>query len=592
MERLMANTRRRIPMSEMASMLRMVLGDERRFYALAIIYGLGISLLSLATPISVQMLINTVANTGLMSPLIMLSVTLFFLLLISGLLNALRIHLMEIFGRRFYARMVSEITLRAIYAQNPFFADNGRTSLFNRYFDIVIVQKTMPYLLIGGFTLILQAAVGFVLVSLYHPMFLAFNLITLTLIWLVWQIWGLKAINAGIDLSHEKHAAAAWLQGLAASNGFYKSADHVANALQAADRMTAAYVDQHRQHFRQHFSQTISYLVIYALASATLLGLGGWLVIQAQLSLGQLVAAELVLSAVFFGVSQLSAYLIYFYDLCASTEELSLVLAIGQEDPTPGEAVPCTNADLVFRSVGGDARGEAASLNFEVPCGSRIMACAENHGVQRLITNLLKRHEKPSGGYISLGGGDILDMDVYALRQEVMIIDRPTILEGTIRDYLRLNADEFNAEKALTALKVVGLERTVARLEKGLDTPIATTGWPLSTPETMQLKLAAALLASPHILILNQLYDQVPEACFAGVLGWLREKTDISLIYFTNRENDLGFDQFLYAENNAQTMTSDFGVFHSMLRARSAHQPSLTDQTNQQRTLPLLTSAS
>ncbi|MEO1149456.1 MAG: ABC transporter ATP-binding protein [Pseudomonadota bacterium] len=588
----MAKTRKRISMSEMTAMLRMVLGDERRFYALAIIYGLGISLLSLATPISVQMLINTVANTGLMGPLIMLSVTLFFLLLISGLLNALRIHLMEIFGRRFYARMVSEITLRAIYAQNPFFGDDGRTSLFNRYFDIVIVQKTMPYLLIGGFTLILQAAVGFILVSLYHPMFLAFNLVTLTLIWLVWQLWGLKAINAGIDLSHEKHAAAAWLQGLAASNGFYKSADHVANALQAADKVTAAYVKQHRQHFRQHFSQTISYLVIYALASATLLGLGGWLVIQAQLSLGQLVAAELVLSAVFFGVSQLSAYLIYFYDLCASTEELSLVLGIRQEDPMPGEAVPCTNADLVFRSVGGDARGEAAMLNFEIPRGSRIMACAENHGVQRLITNLLKRHEKPSGGYISLGGGDILDMDVYALRQGVMIIDRPTILEGTIRNYLRLNAEHFNPEKALTALKTVGLERTVARLEKGLDTCVATTGWPLSTPETMQLKLAAAILATPHILILNQLYDQVPETCLAGVLNWLREQSDVSLIYFTNREHDLGFDQFLYAENHVQTMTSDFGVFRSMLRARSALQPSITDQSDQQRSLPLLSSAS
>lgn len=276
----MADARKRISISEMAGMLRTVLGDEHKFYTLTIIYGLGISLLSLATPISVQMLINTVANTGLMQPLIVLSVTLFVLLLISGLLNALRIHLMEIFGRRFYARMVSEITLRAIYAQNPFFNDDGRASLFNRYFDIVIVQKTMPYLLIGGFTLILQAAVGFILVSLYHPLFLVFNLVTLLLIWLVWQMWGHKAINTGIDLSHKKHAAAGWLQSLASSNGFYKSSSHVAHALCAADVMTADYVDQHRKHFRQHFAQTLGFLFIYAGASASLLGLGGWLVIQ------------------------------------------------------------------------------------------------------------------------------------------------------------------------------------------------------------------------------------------------------------------------------------------------------------------------
>ena len=72
-----------------------ILRPERSFYWLAIVYGVGISLLSLATPISVQMLVNTVANTALTAPLVMLSLTLFGLLIIFGLLYALRIHLMR-----------------------------------------------------------------------------------------------------------------------------------------------------------------------------------------------------------------------------------------------------------------------------------------------------------------------------------------------------------------------------------------------------------------------------------------------------------------------------------------------------------------
>ncbi|MEM6476823.1 MAG: ABC transporter ATP-binding protein, partial [Pseudomonadota bacterium] len=103
-----------------------ILRPESSFYWLAIIYGVGISLLSLATPISVQMLINTVANTALTAPLVVLSTTLFGLLLVFGLLNALRIHLMEIFSRRFYARMVAEISLISVYAQDPFFNDSSR----------------------------------------------------------------------------------------------------------------------------------------------------------------------------------------------------------------------------------------------------------------------------------------------------------------------------------------------------------------------------------------------------------------------------------------------------------------------------------
>ncbi|MEL7488389.1 MAG: ABC transporter ATP-binding protein, partial [Pseudomonadota bacterium] len=185
-----------ITLKTLAGMFREILGADRSFFVLAIVYGVGISVLSLATPISVQMLINTVANTGLTTPLIVLSATLFVLLLASGLLNALRVHLMEIFGRRFYARLVSEIALRSIYAQNPFFTDHSRNALFNRYFDIIVIQKNMPVLLIGGFTLILQAGVGFALVSLYHPLFLAFNIAFILLIWIVWLTWGRTAIRS------------------------------------------------------------------------------------------------------------------------------------------------------------------------------------------------------------------------------------------------------------------------------------------------------------------------------------------------------------------------------------------------------------
>jgi len=538
-----------------------ILGPEREFYILAVVYGIGISLLSLATPISVQMLINTVANTGLATPLIVLSLTLFGLLLISGMLNALRLHLMEIFGRRFYARLVSEIALRAVYAQNPYFQDESRSALFNRYFDIITVQKTVPVLLISGFTVILQAGVGFVLVSSYHPLFLIFNLITVGLIWIVWMIWGQGAIRSAIDLSHKKHQAAAWIQGVANSNGFFKSERHIAAALTQTDRVERTYIDQHKRHFRQYFSQTISFLIIYAAASATLLGLGGWLVIQGQLSLGQLVAAELVLSAAFFGVSQLGIYLNYFYDLCAAVEELSLFLDIEQEEPVDERQRPNEDSSLSFVNVRGDARGHAATLNFEIPNGSTVMASSSDHGLQRLMANLLKRHEEPEGGYLAFGGGDILETDVNALRQDILILDRPSIIETSIRDYLHLSAATRSPADIIQALKTVGLEPVIADLEEGLDTRLASTGWPLSLTEVMQLKLAAAILAHPRVLVLNQLFDLMREECLSNAIAHLRADKSITVIYFSNRDHDLGFEHFLYLDRQEQHMFDDFEAF-------------------------------
>lgn len=538
-----------------------VLAPERAFYGLVVVYGLSISLLTLATPIAVQVLINTVAYTGLTSPLVILSLTLLALLLAAGLLNALRVHLMEIFGRRFYARLTSEIALKTIYARNPFFADDGRDPLFNRYFDIFTVQKNVPVLFIGGFTAVLQVVVGFALTSFYHPLLLAFNVVVVLLIWLVWGIWGGGAVTSAVTLSAVKHKGAAWLEGVAGSNGFFKTETHVKHALDRTEDATASYVDAHKRHFRSHFAQTVSFYMIYAAASAALLGLGGWLVIQGQLSLGQLVAAELVLSAAFFGITQFGSYLNYFYDLCAACEELSLFETIEQEEPIDAEMPRRIDSTLSFHGVRGDARGKPAELNFELPSGATVQAAARHYGVQRLFTQLLKRFVEPRSGTLTIGGDDISVTEPYILRRDVIVLDRPHLVEMTIRRYLSLTREGVTSAEMLAALRAVGLVSVIEDLEEGLDTELAPTGWPLSISEVMELKLAAAILARPRVLILNQLFDTLPRKNLCAALRVVQSQSNACVVVFSNRSDDLELDYYLYMEDDVQRLYQDFGDF-------------------------------
>lgn len=538
-----------------------ILKPEANFYWLAAVYGVGISLLSLATPISVQMLINTIANTALTAPLVMLSLTLFGLLVISSLLYALRVHLMEIFARRFYARMVAEISLIAVYAQNPFFNDDKRGSLFNRFFDVVYVQTAVPILVIGGFTTLLQIAVGFVLVSLYHPYFLGFTLIMIALIWVIWLTWGSRALRTGIDLSHAKHATATWLETLGSSNGFFKSQRRIDYALDKTDDFTGGYIVQRKRHFRHLFSQTIAFLLMYAAASAALLGLGGWLVIQNQLTLGQLVAAELVLSAAFLGVAQLGSYLGYFYDLFAAVEEISQFYDVEQEQPKGDDPFNGPDHTIVMKGVRGRARHQEAQFDLEIPSGAMIMAAASHHGVQRLFTDLLKLHVVPQNGIAMLGGIDIKAIEPHHLRSNIHVLDRPTMVEMTIREYLGLSCPDTAQQRMLGALETVGLADTVSTLEQGLDTPLASTGYPLSSVEVQQLKLANALLERPRILILSRLFDLLDPEPIARVVSELRSQAYTTVIYFSNRRIDLGFDRFLYLEADRQRVFTNFDDF-------------------------------
>ncbi|WP_439100331.1 ABC transporter transmembrane domain-containing protein [Congregibacter sp.] len=532
-----------------------ILAPERSYYVLAIIYGIGISLLSLATPVSVQMLINTVANIGLTTPLVVLSLTLFFLLLLAGSLNALRIYIMDVFGRRFYARMVSEIALRTIYAGNPYFDDRGKSALFNRYFDIVIIMKMLPNLLVGGFTIILQTVVGFLLVSSYHPVLLAFNAGIALLIWLVWFIWGRRGIRSAVELSHRKHYSASWLESLGHANGFYKSEMHIAEALRRTDDVTASYMEQHRLHFRHHFSQTLSFLFIYAAASAALLGLGGWLVISGELSLGQLVAAELVLSVVFLGVSQMGIYLSYLYDVCGAVDELSLFFRVEQDMPDKAHTRIDGDSSLSFSKV---MVAPSITLDFKIPARSRVCVYADSHRAQRVFTNLVRGHESPDSGYIAVGGMDLRELKAYEKRQEIIMLDRPNAVEASIREYLRLSASNHESVDVMQVLKIVGLAETVTQLPQGLDTELVGTGWPLSIVETMQLKLAAAIIAKPRILVLTQAYDAMPEVFLLRAMDALQERSETTIVYFTYENIDLRFDHYLQLGFEQQVMVTDY----------------------------------
>lgn len=309
------------PLSQLHDVLVFILGPEKSYYKLAIVYGVAISLLTLAVPFSVQMLVTTLVNTAMVRPVAVLSVTLFCVLLLYGLLVALQHYVMELFKRRFYARITSEIVFRNVCAE----PDSGvnRTVLADHYFEIMTVQDKLPVLITGGFALCLQMIVGLLLVSSYHPALLVFNIVFVFLISALWRLFSQKAIRKALALSKEKHSVAGMIERLSAQNFTGDFDALTAQEIANSDKAISRYLTARRGYFIPAFRQIIGFLVLYALASASLLGIGGTLVVSGQLTLGQLVAAELVLSGIFVGISKAGDYLSYYYEICAAVEKLS-----------------------------------------------------------------------------------------------------------------------------------------------------------------------------------------------------------------------------------------------------------------------------
>jgi ABC-type bacteriocin/lantibiotic exporter with double-glycine peptidase domain len=524
--------------------------NNRRFLYLALIYGLAVSLLTLAVPISVQMLINTVAHIASVQAILVLSLVLFGLLLFSGGITALQTYALELFDRRFYASMTAQFTLRNIYAEQKHFRAINGNDLVNRYFDIMQVQKVVPSLIAGFFATLLQMLVGIVLVSFYHPWLFLFNALFMMSLWMICRYWGVRAMATALDVSEAKYRTARHLEDIAQFNDFYKSSTRSHYAIARTDTLTRSYIHKRVRHFRNVFGQQIALLFLYALSSSVLLGLGGYLVVKAQLTLGQLVAAELILTAVFFGISRLGYYLVQFYDVTAAVEEIHRVYALPLEayEQASVTTLPTTGVRLAFFGAKLPIENDVLQLDIAIEPNQKILFKSSSAMIQRGISDLLTRHMAPSHGRIELAGHDIHDIEPEELRNQVMVLDRTIMVESTIRNYLRISAPEASRSQMNDALRLVEMDEVLARLPNGIDSCVLANGTPLRSTEILRLKLAAALLMKPKILILNEYFDTISYERRMRIFKHLCEIDDMMLLYFSNRHDLAFFDRFVYLD--------------------------------------------
>ncbi|MCB1748946.1 MAG: ABC transporter ATP-binding protein [Gammaproteobacteria bacterium] len=541
-------------------LFQVVLRPERRFYVLMLVYGVAISALGLSVPLSVQVLIGTVVNAALVDQVLVLALVLLVLLVLAGLFMAVQVYLMELFERRFFSRIVSEVTLRLLYARFDHLERINRDSLVNRYFDVMTVQKSLPPLLTGGLATALQSAVGITLTSFYHPLFLAFNVAVLGCAYLVFRLFHGGAARSSLDLSGTKYDTANWLETLARSNALFKSARGIDYALAHTTRVREAYVAQHRRHFHYTFAQIVGFLLLYAGASAALLGIGGWLVIRGQLTIGQLVAAELILAAIFYGLTRIGYYLELYYDLYAALGKLVQLFALPHEHIRASDGIETWSPAVVFAAARMALPGGDFTLDLALEPGRRVLLITRTSTQVKAITDLLHNHARPGAGRVLLGGHDVEDFNAHRLRDEVQVLDAAPLPECTIAEYLGIAAPGLSRAAMRALLDTVGLDLELPSTAQTLDTALTPYGHPLSTAGVTKLRIAHALAARPQVLVLTPQFDALSLEARTRILRYLETETATTVLCFSHRRDLPLFDDYVLCDFHAQAHYADINA--------------------------------
>ena len=482
----------------------------------AFVYSIAVGMLSLVVPIATQNLVNTIAFGTLMQPLVVLVAIVLVALMLSGLLYVMRLYVVEVLQRRVFVRIVTDVVYRLLRVRMEGFDKGYGPELVNRFFEVVTVQKAGATLIIDGLTLLIETAVGLAVMAAYDPILLGFDFVLVVAVVVILVPLSSGALKTAVKESKAKYAMAAWLGELARHPTTFKSAGGQAYAVHRANALATGYLKYRSQHFLVLLRQNIGAVTLQAIGTAALLGAGGYLVIQQRLTIGQLVAAELIVAVVLAGIAKLGKQLENFYDLLAAVDKLGYFTDLPLEK-VGSESLPRipmgAQVELKQVSFTHDSRPGAIldEINWVIPAGSRVGLIAKSGAGKSTMLDVIYSLRPPQSGVIEFDGRDARDLKLEDLRGQVALVRHPEVFQGTVVDNVRLGDATLTLEDVRHALRLAGLLEDVQALPAGLQTELITNGLPLSHGQLIRLMLARAVASRPRLLILDEILDPIDD---------------------------------------------------------------------------------
>ncbi|MCF6314299.1 MAG: ABC transporter ATP-binding protein/permease [Verrucomicrobiales bacterium] len=492
------------PFQQLCALLK---PEKRDLLAIAA-FAVAIGLLQLATPIAVQAIVNTITFGGQMQALIVVSLLLLLALAMAAALYCIQSLAVEHLQQRVFIRLVADLGARLPRVKLDAYQKGHDPELVNRIFDVVTIQKAAPKLLIDGLGTCLTVVVGLSILAAYHPLLLVFDTFLILSIVIIFLLPLKKGQSTAIAESTAKYEIAAWIEELVRCPYIFKNGGSHTWIFDETDHYAKSWLKKRKSHFRVLFNQIISVQILYILSSVILLGLGGWLVIHGSLSLGQLIAAEIIVSGIVYSVSKSGNYLETWYDLMAAIYKVSQMLDVNTlraegdlvlEKNEKGSAITFLNVSW----MGARGQGVCSKLDFSIQPGEKIAIYGASGLERSVLLDLLWRLREPLSGVVQLDGVDIREFGIKSLRERVAIVSKVEVIRGTLRDNVRLQRSDVSRDDIRRAITAVGLDEVVASLPERLDTEIYPYARILSEDELCRLMLARAMVGKPAVIAID-----------------------------------------------------------------------------------------
>ena len=523
------------PVARILNLLRLERKEITAVYFYAILNGL----IQLSLPVGVQAIIGYVLGASMRASLVVLITLVVLGVLIAGIMQINQMKIIEKIQQKLFVRY------SFAFAQHIPNLDLKRNDsvylpeLINRFFDVPLLQKSLSKILLDIPTAVIQILFGLLLLSFYHPAFILFGILLVTILILILKYTGGKGLETSLQKSKFKYKVAAWLEEMARVIKSTKLVKQNDLHLQKTDEQVSNYLIARNNHFRVLLFQFNVLVVFKTVITAAMLIVGTMLMVNQQLTVGQFIAAEIVILLVLNSVEKLIINLGSVYDTLTAVEKASEITDKPVEKNGTLMLSDASNGvKLEMKDVSFSYTGETdilQNISLKINPNEKVCISGKDSSGKSTLLKLM------TGSYTDFNGSILIDdvplgnYNLSSLRAQTgVLMNQQDIFQGTLLENIALGNPAITIDVVKEYAARTGLHDFIAAQKDGYDTLLDPTGKRLPRNVVHRILLVRALVSKPRLLLLEEPWMNMSREHRSQILQLLNAIKNTTLVVVTN----------------------------------------------------------
>jgi ABC-type bacteriocin/lantibiotic exporter with double-glycine peptidase domain len=520
------------------------------------IYAILAGLVQLVTPLGIQSIIGFVMAGALSTSIVVLITVVVLGVFLNGLFQIRQLQIIEKIKQKIYTRDALSFANKIPHLNIEKLDNYYLPELVNRFFDTITLQKGIEKILLEIPAAFIQILFGIILLSLYHPVFIAFGIVLVVLLYVILATTLPKGFTKNLLASDYKYKTAAWLQELARVVKTFKYAKKTSLHIDKTDDLVSNYLIARTSYFKILLTQFWSLVAFKIIITAAMLIVGVYLLLNQQINIGQFIAADIVILAVISSVEKLILTLDKAYDTLTAIEKLDKIKSAELESAGTDIIAGSNGMKIDFKNVSfnyPNGKNVLTDINVEIQPGEKVLIVGNSGSGKSTLLRLLTGTFTNFSGAIRINNIALGSYAIDSLRSNTgVLISQQDIFQGTIRDNITMGDNSISNEELYQLTKSTGLESFIGELEIGFDTEIDPAGKKLPEKIKQGILLARALFSRKTLLLLENPFDGLEANAIETVNDMLANLENVTMLVTASKNTHQEiFDKVIYLENGS-----------------------------------------